>query len=78
MNTYAALSSYAAYVSADVPITRDNVRPGWVALGIVFLLAVALVFLLRSFAKHSGRARQPWAGEEPRRDGGQQRDAEQS
>lgn len=64
MNTYAALMSAAAFVTAEVPITRDNVKPGWVALGIVFALGVALVFLMRSFVKHTRTARQPWEGED--------------
>ncbi|MEH3034692.1 MAG: hypothetical protein PGN07_11875 [Aeromicrobium erythreum] len=38
-------------------------RPGWLALGIVAALGVALFFLLRSFAKHAKRAAQPWEGE---------------
>ena len=78
MNTYAALNAYVAFVSADVPITRDNVKPGWVALGIVFLLGVALVFLLFSFAKHSGRARQPWTSDDTSREGSEQSSTEQS
>ncbi|MGA9715344.1 MAG: hypothetical protein WBQ48_05890 [Aeromicrobium sp.] len=64
MNTYAALMSAAAFVAADIPITRDNVKPGWVALGIVAGLGVALFFLMRSFIKHSKRANQPWEGED--------------
>lgn len=65
MNTYAALMSAAAFVTADVPVTRDNVKPGWVALGIVAALGVGLFFLVRSLAKHEKIARQPWEGEEP-------------
>ena len=64
MNTNAALVSATTFWTAEVPITRDNVKPGWVALGIVFALGVALVFLLRSFAKHAKRASQPWEGED--------------
>lgn len=64
MNTFAALLSTVAFVTADVPITRDNVKPGWVALGIVFALGVALVFLLHSFAKHARTASEPWEGED--------------
>lgn len=65
MNTYAALTAYAAFVSAEVPITRDSVKPGWVALGIVAALGVGLFFLLRSFAKHAKVASQPWDDEGP-------------
>lgn len=64
MNTYAALMSAAAFVTADIPVTRDNVKPGWVALGIVFAMGVGLFFLLRSFSKHEKVARKPWDGEE--------------
>ncbi len=64
MNTYAALMSAAALVTADIPITRDNVKPGWVALGIVAALGVGLFFLMRSFIKHTKRANQPWEGED--------------
>lgn len=64
MNTYAALLSTVAFVTADIPITRDNVKPGWIALGIVAALAVALFFLLRSLSRHEKIARQPWEGED--------------
>jgi hypothetical protein len=69
MNSFVALTVHAAYVTAEVPITRDNVKPGWVALGIVFALGVGLFFLLRSFAKHARVARQPWDGEDASSDG---------
>lgn len=68
MNTYAALTAYAAFVSAEVPITRDNVKPGWVALGIVAALGVGLFFLLRSLARHTKVALQPWDSDEPVKD----------
>lgn len=57
VNTLYVLSTF---VTADIPITKDNVRPGWVALGVVFAMGVGLVLLLRSFAKHAKRASQPW------------------
>lgn len=44
----------------------DIVKPGWVALGIVALLGVAVFLLARSFLKHSRKAEQPWEGEGPR------------
>jgi len=47
-------------VTADIPLTKDNVRPGWVALGVVAVLCVAVVFLARSFIKHTKRAAEPW------------------
>ena len=39
------------------------VRPGWLALGIVVLLCVAVFFLAKSFARHTKKASQPWEGE---------------
>ena len=51
-------------VTAEVPLTPENVRPGWLAMLIVGLLIVATFFLLRSFVKHSRRAAEPWPGEE--------------
>ena len=50
-------------VTADVPLTPENVRPGWLAMLIVGLLIVATVVLLRSFVKHARRAAEPWPGE---------------
>jgi len=49
--------------TADVPLTPENVRPGWIAMLVVGLLIVALVVLLRSFVKHARRASEPWPGE---------------
>jgi len=48
------------FVTADVPLTKDNVRPGWLAMGIVALLGVAVVVLIRSFIKHAKKAAEPW------------------
>ncbi|MGH3474743.1 MAG: hypothetical protein ACRDOT_07520 [Aeromicrobium sp.] len=50
-------------VTAEVPLTPENVRPGWLAMLVVGLLIVALVVLLRSFVKHARRAAEPWPGE---------------
>lgn len=58
-----ALYLLTSIATADVPITKDNVRPGWVALGVVAALGVALVLLIRSFVKHTRRAAQPWDGD---------------
>lgn len=62
MEVLAVLSDW--FVTADIPVTKDNVKPGWVALGIVAALGVALFFLLRSMVKHTKRAAEPWAGDE--------------
>jgi RsiW-degrading membrane proteinase PrsW (M82 family) len=51
-------------ITADVPLTPENVRPGWLAMLVVGVLIVATVFLLRSFVKHYRRAAEPWEGEE--------------
>jgi RsiW-degrading membrane proteinase PrsW (M82 family) len=50
--------------TADVPLTPENVRPGWLAMLVVGVLIVALVILMRSFIKHFRRASEPWEGEE--------------
>ena len=50
--------------TADVPLTPENVRPGWLAMLVVGLLIVATVILLRSFLKHFRKASEPWEGEE--------------
>jgi hypothetical protein len=50
-------------VTADVPLTRENVRPGWLAMLVVGILIVATVILMRSFLKHFRRASEPWPGE---------------
>lgn len=49
--------------TAEVPLTPENVRPGWLAMLVVFLLIGALVLLMRSFSKHARKAREPWPGE---------------
>jgi hypothetical protein len=53
-----------AVATQDVPLTPENVRPGWLAMLVVGLLIVATVILLRSFVKHARRAREPWPGDE--------------
>ena len=50
--------------TAEVPLTPENVRPGWIAMLVVGLLIVATVFLMRSFSKHARRAREPWPDDE--------------
>ena len=49
--------------TADIPLTPENVRPGWLAMLVVGILILALVILLRSFVKHSRKAAEPWPGE---------------
>ncbi|MGA9101585.1 hypothetical protein [Aeromicrobium sp.] len=51
-------------VTADVPLTPENVRPGWLAMLVVGILIVATVILVRSFLKHARRAAEPWPGEQ--------------
>ena len=53
-------------VTAERPRGLDPniVRPGWLALGIVAALAVAVFFLAKSFAKHTKKAAQPWEGDQ--------------
>jgi hypothetical protein len=51
-------------VTADVPLTPENVRPGYLAMLVVGILIVATVILMRSFVKHFRRASEPWEGEE--------------
>lgn len=47
------MSTYAALLADSTPRYLDPnvVRPGWLALGIVALLGVALVLLLWNFSK---------------------------
>ena len=52
--------------TADVPLTPENVRPGWLAMLVVGLLILATFFLVRSFLKHFHRAAEPWPGEDDR------------
>lgn len=47
----------------DTPLDPNDVKPGWVALGIVVLLCIAVFFLCRSFIRHAKKAEQPWEGE---------------
>jgi hypothetical protein len=49
--------------TADVPLTPENVRPGWLAMLIVGVLILATFLLVRSFLKHARRAAEPWPGE---------------
>ncbi|MGA8987282.1 hypothetical protein [Aeromicrobium sp.] len=60
MNAYAI----AALVTAEPAFSKEDVKPGWVALGIVVLLCIATYFLARSFLRHARTAQQPWDGED--------------
>ena len=53
----------AGLVAADVPLTPENVRPGWLAMLVVGVLILAVFLLARSFLKHTRRASEPWPGE---------------
>lgn len=59
MNTLAL----ATLVAREKPLDPNDVKPGYLALLIVILLCVATYFLLRSFVKHTRKARQPWEGD---------------
>lgn len=61
MSAYAFLVDLASF---EPGITEDDVKPGYVALGIVVILCIATYFLCRSFLAHSRRAQLPWEGEE--------------
>lgn len=56
----------AILVTVERPRGLDPniVRPGWLALGIVAALGVAVFFLAKSFAKHTKKAAQPWEGDQ--------------
>ncbi len=64
MSAYVVLADLAAAVTRDKPLDPNDVKPGWVALGIVVILIVATFFLCRSFLSHSRRAQLPWDGED--------------
>lgn len=53
------------WVAAADPsgLDPETVKPGWLGLAVVLGLALAVTVLVRSFAKHTRRANQPWEGE---------------
>ncbi len=59
MNTFAL----AVITASDKPFDPNDVKPGWVALGIVLLMCLATALLLVSFIKHTRKAREPWESE---------------
>jgi hypothetical protein len=59
--------AFAAFVSAEKPLTQENVRPGGLAFLVVMILCAATYLLVRSFLKHSRKSQQPWEGDDPGR-----------
>lgn len=64
MHAYALLADLASVGTRDTPLDPNDVKPGWVALGIVIILCVALFVLCRSFLNHARKSQQPWGGED--------------
>jgi hypothetical protein len=64
MSAHAVLANLAAAGTRDTPLDPNDVKPGWVALGIVCVLIVATFFLCRSFLAHARKAQRPWEGED--------------
>ncbi|MBC7633464.1 hypothetical protein [Aeromicrobium sp.] len=61
MNSFALAATVAMRTT---PLDPNDVKPGWVALGIVVLLIIATAFLCVSFLRHSKKAMRPWDGED--------------
>lgn len=64
MRAYVLAADLVSAGTRDTPLDPNDVKPGWVALGIVFILIVAVFFLCRSFLAHAKKAQKPWEGEE--------------
>ncbi len=64
MHTYVVLANLANAGIRDEPLDPNDVKPGWVALGIVVLLCFAVFLLARSFLSHARKAQKPWEGED--------------
>lgn len=64
MSAYLLLADLAAAGTRDTPLDPNDVKPGWVALGIVVILIIATYFLCRSFMAHARKAQKPWEGED--------------
>jgi hypothetical protein len=64
MRAYVLLADFAAAGTRDTPLDPNDVKPGWVALGIVFVLIIAVAILCRSFLAHARKSQVPWEGEE--------------
>lgn len=55
--------AFAVLVASEKPLDPNDVKPGWVALGIVALMCLATFFLILSFIRHTRKANQPWEGD---------------
>lgn len=64
MRAYVLLADLAAAGTRDTPLNPEDVKPGWLALGIVVLLIIAVALLCRSFLAHARRSQTPWEGED--------------
>jgi hypothetical protein len=64
MRAYVLLADLAASDTRKTPLDPNDVKPGWLALGIVCVLIVAVFFLCRSFLAHARKAQKPWEGED--------------
>ncbi|MET1038607.1 MAG: hypothetical protein ABW075_10045, partial [Aeromicrobium sp.] len=64
MRAYVLLADFASAGTRDTPLDPNDVKPGWVALGIVVILIIATFFLCRSFLAHARKAQRPWEGED--------------
>ncbi|MET0927928.1 MAG: hypothetical protein ABWX74_00345 [Aeromicrobium sp.] len=64
MRAYVLLADLASAGTRKTPLDPNDVKPGWVALGIVVILIIATAILCRSFLAHARKAARPWEGEE--------------
>jgi hypothetical protein len=64
MRAYVLLADLAAAGTRDTPLDPNDVKPGWLALGIVVLLIIAVALLCRSFLAHARRSQAPWEGDD--------------
>lgn len=64
MSAYVLLGGLVAAGTRDKPLDPNDVKPGWVALGIVVILCIAVFFLCRSFLSHARKSQKPWDGED--------------
>ncbi|MET0447830.1 MAG: hypothetical protein ABW004_05470 [Aeromicrobium sp.] len=64
MHAYVLLANFASEGTRETPLDPNDVKPGWVALGIVVILIIATAILCRSFLAHARKAGKPWEGED--------------